>query len=216
MTDAWATERSALRARIEARLRGSQPGGDPLEAFLRGMPAERHDALRHAVPAMLTDAAVLVPIVERPEGLTVLLTLRASHLKNHAGQISFPGGRVEPGDAGPWATALRETQEEIGLTPDYITHAGYLADHMVISGFRITPAVGFVRPGFDLRLDHTEVEDVFEVPLQFILDRANHVPRDRHYQGVTVVTYDIPWHDRQIWGATANMLVTLGRVVGED
>ena len=206
---------SALRARIESRLRGTEPGGDPLEAFLRSLPAERHELLRRAVPAHLTEAAVLVPIVERPEGLTVLLTLRASHLKNHAGQISFPGGRVEPGDAGPWATALRETREEIGLAPDFITHAGYLADHMVISGFRITPAVGFVRPGFDLRLDRTEVDDVFEVPLEFILDRANHVPRDRHYQGITVVTYDIPWRDRQIWGATANMLVTLSRVLEE-
>ena len=207
---------SALRARIESRLRGTQPGGDPLEAFLRGLPAERHDALRHAIPTTLTDAAVLVPIVERPAGLTVLLTLRASHLKNHGGQVSFPGGRVEPGDAGPWATALRETREEIGLAPDYVTHAGYLADHMVISGFRITPVVGFVRPGFELRLDRTEVEDAFEVPLEFILDRANHVPRDRHYHGVTIVTYDIPWNDRQIWGATANMLVTLGRVVGGE
>jgi 8-oxo-dGTP pyrophosphatase MutT (NUDIX family) len=205
-----------LRARIEARLRGTRPGGDPLAALLRETPADKHEILRRAVPPSLVDAAVLVPIVERPQGLTVLLTQRASHLKHHAGQISFPGGRVEPGDSGPWDAALREAEEEVGLSREFVTPAGYLPDHMVISGFRITPAVGFVRPGFDLRLDRTEVEDAFEVPLQFILDPSHHVPRNRHYQGVTVVTYDIPWQGRQIWGATANMLVTLCHALWED
>lgn len=216
MTVANGNAASNLRARIEARLRGTQPGGDPLAAFLRNAPAEHHEILRHQIPSSLTDAAVLVPIVERPEGLTVLLTLRASHLKNHAGQVSFPGGRIEPHDAGPWEAALREAEEEIGLPADHVSHAGYLSDHMVISGFRITPAVGFVRPGFELRLDRTEVEDVFEVPLEFILDTANHVPRDRHYHGLTIVMHDIPWRGRHIWGATANMLVTLSQVLREE
>jgi len=204
-----------LRTRIESRLRDTLPGGDPLAPFMRDLPPEKHEALRSAVPANLASAAVLVPLVERPEGLTVLLTLRASHLKHHAGQVSFPGGRVEPHDAGPWEAALREAEEEIGLTRDFITRAGYLADQMVISGFRVTPAVGFVRPGFDLRLDRTEVEDVFEVPLDFILDPANHVPRDRHFMGATIVSYDIPYQGRQIWGATANMLVSLFRMLRE-
>ncbi len=204
-----------LRERIAGRLSGTRPGGDPLDAFLRDTPADRHDVLRRAVPRDLTAAAVLVPIVERPAGATVLLTVRASHLKNHAGQISFPGGRLEPGDATPWAAALRETEEEIGLAREHVTLAGYLNDHMVISGFLITPAVGFVRPQFALRLDPTEVDEVFEVPLEFVLDRRNHVPRERHYHGTTVTTYDIPYQGRQIWGATANMLVTLCRLLEE-
>jgi len=202
-----------LRTLIETRLRGTRPGGDPLAAFLRGLPPERHEELRRSIPASLAGAAVLVPIVERAAGLTVLLTLRASHLKHHAGQISFPGGRIEPHDAGPWEAALREAEEEIGLSREFVTHAGYLSDQMVISGFRVTPAVGFVRPGFELRLDPTEVEDVFEVPLEFVLDPANRVPRDRHFQGATIVTYDIPYRNRQIWGATASMLVSLARML---
>ena len=204
-----------LRDRIVMRLRGTRPGGDPLTAFLRDTPPERHDVLRSAVPTNLTASAVLVPIVERPTGLTVLLTVRASHLKNHAGQISFPGGRREPQDPGPWEAALRETEEEIGLGREFVTHVGYLTDHMVISGFRITPAVGLVRPDFSLRLDPTEVADVFEVPLAFILDPANQVPRERHYHGTTVTIYDLPYQDRHIWGATANMLVTLSRLLQE-
>jgi 8-oxo-dGTP pyrophosphatase MutT (NUDIX family) len=205
-----------LRTLIEARLKGTRPGGDPLAAFLRGLPPERHDELRRSIPASLAGAAVLVPIVERSGGLTVLLTLRASHLKHHAGQISFPGGRIEPHDAGPWEAALREAEEEIGLSREFVSHAGYLSDQMVISGFRVTPAVGFVRPGFELRLDRTEVEDVFEVPLEFVLDPANRVPRERHFQGATIITYDIPYLDRQIWGATATMLVSLARLLQES
>lgn len=213
MPGAVANAASDLRARIEDRLRDTRPGGDPLAAFLRDTPTERHDILRRAVPAGLASAAVLVPIVERPAGLTVLLTLRASHLKHHAGQISFPGGRVEPRDATPWDAALRETEEEIGLSRAFVTRAGYLPDHIVISGFRVTPAVGFVRSGFGLSLDRTEVADVFEVPLDYILDPSHHVPRERHYQGTTILTWDIPWEGRQIWGATASMLVTLCRLL---
>jgi 8-oxo-dGTP pyrophosphatase MutT (NUDIX family) len=158
---------------------------------------------------------VLVPLIERPAGLQVLLTQRASHLKHHPGQISFPGGRIELADAGPWEAALREAQEEIGLDPQYVTRAGFLQDHLVISGFRVTPAVGFVRPGFDLRLDETEVENVFEVPLEFVLDVRNHLPRDRKVAGHTVITHEIPYQGRQIWGATASMLITFARLLRE-
>ena len=156
---------------------------------------------------------MLVPLVERPAGLHVLLTLRASHLKNHAGQVSFPGGRIEATDAGPWEAALREAREEIGLDPQHVSLAGYLRDHVVITGYRVTPVVAFVRPGFALDLDVEEVEDAFEVPLDFLLDPANHVPHDRHFEGVTVITWDIPYQGRQIWGATATMLLTLSRLV---
>src|ERR1700688_4305781 len=122
-------------------------------------------------PARRTPAAVLVPLVEREGGMTVLLTQRAATLKDHAGQISFPGGRIEPGDADAWHAALREAQEEIGLAPSLVEFAGYLPDHVVISGFRVTPVVGFVEPEYQLRIATAEGHDVFEVPLDFFLDR---------------------------------------------
>lgn len=206
----------SLRARIEQRLRDTRPGHDPDFPYASQFSPEQIEQLRRLIPANPARAVVLVPLVDRPEGLQVLLTQRASHLKNHPGQISFPGGRVEATDAGPWETALRETQEEIGLEPGFVTPAGYLQDHLVISGFRVTPAVGFVRPGFELRLDRTEVDDAFEVPLSFVIDRRNHVPRDRLVGGHTIVTHEIPYQDRNIWGATASMLITLGRLLQED
>ena len=202
-----------LRARIEALLRDTAPGRDPEFPYAAQFSSDQIEQLRKLLPEHPARAAVLVPLVERPAGLQVLLTQRASHLKHHAGQISFPGGRIEPADAGPWEAALREAQEEIGLEPGYVTRAGYLQDHLVISGFRVTPAVAFVRPGFDLRLDRTEVEDVFEVPLEFVLDPRNHLPRDRSVAGHTIVTHEIPYEGRHIWGATASMLITFARLL---
>jgi 8-oxo-dGTP pyrophosphatase MutT (NUDIX family) len=204
-----------LRARIESLLRDTVPGRDPEFPYAAQFTPEQKDLLRKLFPAEPARAAVLVPLVERPTGLQVLLTQRASHLKNHPGQVSFPGGRIESVDAGPWEAALRETQEEIGLEPRFVTRAGYLRDHLVISGFRVTPAVGFVQPGFDLHLDETEVENVFEVPLEFVLDVRNHLPRDRSIAGHTVITHEIPYEGRQIWGATASMLITLARQLRE-
>jgi 8-oxo-dGTP pyrophosphatase MutT (NUDIX family) len=205
-----------LRDRIEELLRGSEPGREPEIPWAANLTSEQIAVLRQTMPERLARAAVLVPLIERPEGLRVLLTVRASHLKNHAGQVSFPGGRVEPADAGPWEAALRETHEEIGLEPQYVRFAGYLRDHLVVTGYRVTPVVAFVQPGFTLRLDTEEVEDVFEVPLEYVLDPDNHLPRDRQYAGMTVVTYDIPYAGRQIWGATASMLLTLSKLVQES
>lgn len=213
MTADWDTPAASLRARIESRLRGTTPGHDPEFPYASQFSAEQIEQLRQLIPPNPARAAVLVPLVDRPEGLQVLLTQRASHLKNHPGQISFPGGRVEATDAGPWETAVREAYEEIGLEPGFVTPVGYLQDHLVISGFRVTPAVGFVRPGFELRLDRTEVDEAFEVPLSFVLDTRNHVPRDRLMAGHTIVTHEIPYVDRNIWGATASMLITLGRLL---
>ena len=204
-----------LRTRIERLLRDTVPGRDPEFPYAAQFTPEQIELMRKLFPAEPARAAVLVPLVERPTGLQVLLTQRASHLKNHPGQISFPGGRIEAVDAGPWEAALRETQEEIGLEPRFITRAGYLQDHLVISGFRVTPAVGFVQPGFNLQLDETEVENVFEVPLEFVLDVRNHRPRDRSIAGHTVITHEIPYEGRQIWGATASMLITFARLLRE-
>jgi 8-oxo-dGTP pyrophosphatase MutT (NUDIX family) len=202
-----------LRSLIEARLRGTAPGGDPLQAWIAGLSPEQSVDLRKFVPAQLSRAAVLVPLVDRPQGLSLLLTQRATHLKHHPGQISFPGGRMEPGDEGPWDAALRETEEEIGLARKYVSLAGYLHDHVVITGYLVTPVVAFVRPGFDLQLDRTEVEEVFEVPLEYVLDPAHHVPRERHYAGHTLRSFDIPYEGRNIWGATAGMLMSFSRLL---
>jgi 8-oxo-dGTP pyrophosphatase MutT (NUDIX family) len=206
-------EPNPLRERIVELLRDTVAGGEPEFPYAAQLAPEQIASLRLHLPQELSRAAVLVPLVDRPAGLQLLLTLRASHLKNHAGQVSFPGGRIEDTDAGPWEAALREAHEEIGLDSAHVTLGGYLPDHVVISGFRVTPVVGFVRPGFELRLDATEVEDVFEVPLDYVLDPAHRVSRERHFAGVTLRTFEIPYGGRQIWGATASMLLTLARLV---
>jgi 8-oxo-dGTP pyrophosphatase MutT (NUDIX family) len=181
--------------------------------WLVGAAAETVARIRAAMPARRVPAAVLVPLVQRGQDLTVLLTQRAATLKDHAGQISFPGGRIEPDDADAWRAALREAHEEIGLSDRFVEFAGYLPDHWVGTGFRVTPVVGFVSPGYELRLAAAEVHDVFEVPLEYILDEANHRSSERLLGGVTVKAHDIPYGDRNIWGATAGMLLTLRRLL---
>ena len=156
-----------------------------------------------------TPAAVLVPVVNRPDGLQILLTQRSADLPDHPGQISFPGGRVEPGDADLAAAALRETTEEIGLAPDRIAILGMLAPYETVTGYRVTPIVGWVEPPFAVRPDPVEVADVFEVPLAFLLDPQN---QQRHFRMLGEMRRDywaIPWRDRYIWGATAAMLMIL-------
>jgi 8-oxo-dGTP pyrophosphatase MutT (NUDIX family) len=163
----------------------------------------------------LKAAAVLVPLVERPEGLTVLLTKRTDHLYDHAGQISFPGGRVEPEDRNAIETALRETEEEIGVGREHIEIVGEIDTYRTGTGFRITPVVGFVSPDYTLKIDDFEVAEVFEVPLQFVMDPANHERRSAVYKGIERHFYVLPYEDRYIWGATAGMLVALhARVMG--
>jgi len=200
---------SLLREQLQRRLQASQPGGDPIAPLLAGLPPEqRADALRQ-IPAEVAHAAVLVPIIERPSGLQVLLTVRAAHLAHHPGQISFPGGRVESADTGIVDAALRETEEEVGIGREFISVVGHLPDHLVMTGFRISPVVGLVRPQFSLRLDPTEVDEAFEVPLSFVLDPRNHVPRRRDFGRFSFMTFDIPYEGRRIWGATAAMLLSL-------
>jgi len=181
--------------------------------WLAGASPEVVASVRAALPTRRTPAAVLVPLVEHSTGMTVLLTQRANTLKDHAGQISFPGGRIEPEDADAWHAALREAYEEIGLRPELVEFAGYLPDHVVISGFRVTPVVGFVKPEYQLQIATAEVHDVFEVPLDFILDAANHKSRQRKIGELTIDIHDIPFGERNIWGATAGMLMTLRRLL---
>lgn len=157
----------------------------------------------------LRAAAVLVPLVDRPEGMSVLLTLRNSSLPHHAGQISFPGGRIEPGDASAAETALRETEEEIGLPRASVEIIGRLDDYITGTGFLVAPIVGLIRPPYALNLDPCEVESVFEVPLAFFLDPANHRRESRVFNGVERRFYAMPYGDKYIWGATAAMLMNL-------
>lgn len=202
-----------LRRLIEERLHDTRPAVDPGAAYPAGITPETDQAIRQFFPASPIAAAVLVPIVDHPSGLTILLTERASHLKHHPGQISFPGGRIEPRDAGPVEAALRETEEEIGLSREHVSFAGYLDPHLVLTGYWITPVVGFVQPGFELRLDEREVASAFEVPLTHLLDAANHRSRERMIGDLPIRVHDIPFGAHNIWGATAGILMALYRVI---
>ncbi|GAA4331772.1 CoA pyrophosphatase [Pigmentiphaga soli] len=159
-------------------------------------------------------ASVLVPLVLRPAGVHVMLTQRTAHLNHHAGQVSFPGGRVEATDASEADTALRETEEETGLSRDLVEMIGRLPDYLTSSGFRIAPMIGLVRPAFSLAPDPFEVAAVFEVPLRFLMDPANHRVHSvaLPHNGQRVY-YSMPWNDYFIWGATAGMLRDLYRLL---
>lgn len=191
-----------IRARLE-NLSGHHERGD-------------HDLNPGLRPAhQLRPAAVLIGLVERAEGLQVLFTRRTDHLQHHPGQISFPGGHVEAGDRDAQAAALRETHEEIGVAPERIEVLGRLDDYVTRTGFHVTPVVGLIRPPFDLIPDPHEVAEVFEVPLDFFLDPANHLRHTRDYQGAPRSFYAMPYGDYYIWGATAGMLVNLYQTLCE-
>jgi len=163
--------------------------------------------------AAATAAAVLVPIVAHPAELTVLFTQRTSQLRSHSGQVSFPGGRAEPEDASPELTALREAEEEIGLPAECVEIVARLPDYLTRTGFRVTPVVGLLTPPLELAPDPREVEEVFEVPLAFLLDARNHLRETRELRGETVGYYVMQYGKRRIWGATAGMLVNLYRML---
>jgi len=155
-----------------------------------------------------TAAAVLIPITDRPEP-GVLLTLRHADLRRHAGQVAFPGGRADPEDVDATATALREADEEIGLAPSLVQVVGTLGRHRTGTGFEIVPVIGVVPPDLQLVPHEAEVASIFEVPLAFLLEKANHSRRSMEWGGKTRHFYEILWGEWQIWGATASMIVTL-------
>ncbi|MER8708123.1 MULTISPECIES: CoA pyrophosphatase [unclassified Mesorhizobium] len=157
----------------------------------------------------LRDAAVLIPVVDHGHEATVLLTRRAEKLRNHSGQVAFPGGTIDQTDASPEAAALRETFEEIGLDRDYIEIVGRLPDYVSGSGYRIAPVLGIVRPGFSLTLNSDEVDAVFEVPLGFLMDPANHTRDSRMWNDLEWFYYEMPYGDQRIWGVTAGIIRTL-------
>jgi 8-oxo-dGTP pyrophosphatase MutT (NUDIX family) len=153
-------------------------------------------------------AAVLIPVVDHAQP-TVLLTQRAAHLNDHAGQISFPGGKIDATDASPLEAALREAEEEIGLSRDFVDPIGYLDLYGTSFGFRILPALARVRPGFRLRINHAEVDDAFEVPLAFLMNPVNHQVHSKEFRGMERTYYAMPFAERYIWGATAGILRVL-------
>jgi len=163
--------------------------------------------------AAVTPASVLVPIVTHPGGLTVVFTQRTVHLRSHSGQISFPGGRAEPEDPTAEFTALREAQEEIGLAAERVEILARLPDYFTRTGYRVTPVIGLVEPPLEPVPDPREVADVFEVPLDFLLDPANHRRETRHLPGGTAAFYVLQYGERRIWGATAGILVTFYRLL---
>lgn len=156
---------------------------------------------------------MLVPIIAHPSALTVLFTRRTPHLRRHSGQVSFPGGRAEPHDPTPESTALRETHEEIGLAPERVEVLARMPDYLTRTGYRVTPVIGLIVPPLELVPDSREVDEVFEVPLAFLLDPANAQRRMREIEGRTVGYYVFEYQDRVIWGATAGMLVNLHRML---
>ena len=153
-------------------------------------------------------AAVLLPIIDRPGGLSVLLTLRASHLRTHSGQVAFPGGKIDAGET-PRDAALREAYEEIGLEDRFVEPLGWLDPYLTGTGFRVAPLVALVEPSFALKVNKLEVDDVFETPFAFLMDAANHRLEQREWRGRPRKYYAMPYEGRYIWGATAGILRNL-------
>ena len=213
MTTALSLAMTSFRFQVAQSLAPISPTND-VHAEVNGGDYDLNPELQEAMPRVrvkLRPAAVLVPLVERPEGTTVLLTQRTEHLNHHAGQISFPGGRVEPEDTNAIDTALRETEEEIGLDRAHIEVVGRLDIYETVTGFSITPVVGFVDKQFSLTIDGQEVSEAFEIPLDFVLDPINHQRHSREFEGAHRYYYAMPYQDRYIWGATAGMLVNLSK-----
>jgi 8-oxo-dGTP pyrophosphatase MutT (NUDIX family) len=163
--------------------------------------------------ATLTPAGVLIPVMERTNRLSVLLTQRSAELKHHAGQVSFPGGRMEEHDSDVRVTALRETHEEVGIEPHHVCVIGYLGPMPTITGYAVTPVVGLVSESAQLLIDRTEVEYVFEVPLEFLLDESNDRLVDREFQGRTISMVEFHHEGQRIWGATAQMLLLFRKYI---
>jgi 8-oxo-dGTP pyrophosphatase MutT (NUDIX family) len=209
--------------RVIERLAGYRPGrrgfggtDDPEEAaaFRRALDSDRRLNPGFTPPSpALRPAAVLVPLIDHPAGLSVLLTQRTPHLSAHAGQISFPGGRIEPDDADAIAAALRETEEEVGVARERVRVVGRLDTYITGTGFEIAPVVGILAPPLEIAIDPFEVAEAFEVPLSFILDRRNHQRVERDSATGRRAFFVLPYEGRNIWGATAGILVNLAEVL---
>jgi 8-oxo-dGTP pyrophosphatase MutT (NUDIX family) len=203
-----ATENFFDRARSRLTLTVPQALTDPLAQGARGDLDLNPAMWERAGVTATKPAAVLIPIVDRSEPM-VLLTLRTQELTNHAGQVAFPGGKIDPADASPVAAALREAEEEIGLAPTLVEPLGYLDLYLTFTGFRILPTVARVEPDFKLTLNPWEVTEAFEVPLAFLMTPANHQRQSRDWRGITREFYAMPFENRYIWGITAGIVRNL-------
>lgn len=192
---------------MRARFADTRLPEDPLDVVMPPGLRRWPHAMREQLNIPLKPAGVLVPIMQRPEGLSVLLTQRAAHLKHHAAQASFPGGRMEEHDDNVLATALRETHEEVGIEPRHVDVIGFLKSMPTITGFAVTPVVGLVAGEADLEIDRTEVEYAFEVPLDFLLDEGNDQLVDRDWEGKKFRLKEFHYDGERVWGATAYMLL---------
>lgn len=192
---------------LRARFADTSPPADPLDVVMPPGLRRWPHAMREKLAGPLKPAGVLVPIMERQDGLSVLLTQRAADLKHHAGQVSFPGGRMEKHDADVREAALRETHEEVGIEPKRVDVIGYLDSMPTITGFAVTPVVGLIQGGIELVVDRTEVDYAFEIPLDYLLDENNDRLCDREFEGRQFRLVEFHYNDERIWGATAYMLM---------
>jgi 8-oxo-dGTP pyrophosphatase MutT (NUDIX family) len=201
---------AALRALSQRKLRPSLSLTELQSAAAAGVSDDAPDGPRPELAGLRPSrpAAVLLPIVDRPGGLAVLLTLRASDLRAHSGQVALPGGKIDPGET-PREAALREAYEEIGLQERFVAPLGWLDPYLTGTGFRIAPLVALVEPCFTLKVNKREVDEVFETPLAFLMDAANHRLEEREWQGRRRKYYAMPHEGRYIWGATAGILRNL-------
>ena len=207
-------KRDSLTAELlRERLAGTALHDDPLNVTMPPGSERWPRSVREQLSATLKPAGVLIPVMQRAASLSVLLTQRSAELKHHAGQVSFPGGRMEDHDADVRAAALRETHEEVGIEPEHITIIGFLGAMPTITGYAVTPVVGLVSDTAQLEIDHTEVEYTFEVPLDFVLDEANAQRVEREFHGRRFRMVEFHYEDQRIWGATAQMLITLRELI---
>jgi len=199
--------------RLIASLKGTRPPDDLARDALLHLPPA---VARQLFPDPLIPAAVLVGLVARPGGWEVLLTRRTEQLRDHPGQISFPGGRLESGDEGPVAAALREAREEVGIETAFIDVLGHLPPHAVVTGFAVCPVVAILRPGFSLVADTAEVAEIFGVPLSYLLDSSNIIRSERTVRGLTIPVCAFQYGPHHIWGATAHILNSLREMLDES
>lgn len=200
-------------AQLRERLAGTCKPLDPLDVVVPKGTYSWPAGMMDKIASTLKPAGVLIPVRRHESGLSVLLTQRSADLKHHAGQVSFPGGRMEEADADIEVTALRETREEIGIAEEQVAIIGYLETMPTVTGYAVTPIVGLVDGLVDIAIDRTEVEYTFEVPLSYLLDPANHRLVAREWQGLSFSMVEFHFEEQRIWGATAQMLMRFINII---